>query len=129
MHTPREEELMRRMVEEQRLAGDFKLPIHLDLSASLCLVAQLQLASRHPGNQDSPSAELARTLIDGIITRTRQAGFVACAELMKLGDDPQHDIRPPERPPCCAHCGAELHSKQDIQNHQCKLIELAHYPD
>lgn len=123
-----EQELVRRMVAEQQRARDFKVPLVFDLSSLLCLVANLQLALRHPGNTGA-AKQLARATIDGIIERVSEAGFSATAELMKLGDDPQHDTRPPERPPCCAHCGAEIHSKEEAEKHQCNLIELGHYPD
>ena len=80
--------------ERERLGGEL-FPVFafvlLDLDSALCLVGNLQLALRHPGNTGL-SAKTARETIDGIIERAREAGYSAHAELMKLGDDPAHDV-------------------------------------
>lgn len=84
--------LVQRIREErERLGDEFQLPVLLDLDSALCLVGNLQLALRHPENT-GPSAAVARRAIDGIIERAREAGYSAHAELMKLGDDPRHDV-------------------------------------
>lgn len=84
--------LVQRLREErERLGDEFRLPVILDLDTALCIVGNLQLALRHPGNRGA-SAEVARTTIDGIIERTRTAGYAAHAQLMKLGEDPRYDV-------------------------------------
>jgi hypothetical protein len=84
--------LTRRVQDElERLGDGFELPVHLDLTAALCLVGNLQLALRHPGNT-GPSAQVARMIIDGVIARMKEAGYLAHAEVMRLGDDPSFDL-------------------------------------
>lgn len=86
-------ETLLRRCDEERVRSDaarFKLPVELDLHSALCVIGNLQLALRHPANS-GPSAEVARTAIDGMIRRMREAGLTAHAELARLGDDPGYD--------------------------------------
>ena len=83
--------ILRAATAEQERAPLFRLPLHLDLTAALAIVGNLQLAMRHPGN-DGPSREVARTLIDGIIERMETSGFPASAALARMGDDPRRDV-------------------------------------
>jgi len=77
--------------ERARLGAEFELPILVGLDAALCLIANLQLALRHPGNRGT-SAKIARQTIDGIIARLREAGYLAHAEIAEMGNDPSCDI-------------------------------------
>ena|SRR5258707_4004084 len=87
-----QEDLTRRVRDElERLGGGFELPVHLDLTAALCLIGNLQLALRHPAHT-GPSAQVARMIIDGVIARLGEAGYLAHAEVARLGDDPAYDL-------------------------------------
>lgn len=81
-------EQARRQREEQ---PDWKLPLILEPQMAIALVANLQLALRHPGNQGSTRA-VARQVIDGIIARFAETGMTAFAMLAALGDDPAYDV-------------------------------------
>ena len=59
--------------------------------SALCVIANLQLALRHPGNNRG-TADVARAVIAGLIERLREGGFPAHAELAELGNDPAHDF-------------------------------------
>jgi hypothetical protein len=92
----RQATLIRRLEAER--PADYVLPLHLNMLMLLTLVANLQLALRHPGNT-GPSAEAARGIIDGIIDRVRDDGYPAHAELMELGNDPAYDTKPTKGEP------------------------------
>jgi hypothetical protein len=70
---------------------DWKLPLVLTPETAMALVASLQLALRHPGNQGM-AAEVARATIDGVIARFAETGLLAFAMLAALGDDPNVDV-------------------------------------
>jgi hypothetical protein len=84
--------LMEACKREYELAkrGGYELPLLISLSAAVGLVASLQLALRHP-EMKGPSEKIARGVVAAMIQRTRDDGFVACAELMELGNDPAND--------------------------------------
>lgn len=71
----------------------FTIPVVLDLPTALMLVSQLQLAARHPGNV-GPALESNKTIVRGVIDRTRIAGFEAFAAMMELGNNPANDYEP-----------------------------------
>ena len=83
-------QLAERVRQEYDRALPWSLPIELDLHSALCLVANLQLALRHPGNT-GPSAGVARRVVDGIIARFESTGYPAHAELARLGDNSAYD--------------------------------------
>jgi hypothetical protein len=62
------------------------IPVTLTPQSALCLIGQLQLALRHPGNVGH-AADAARWLIDGLLVRLREGGFLAHAELGEAGED------------------------------------------
>jgi len=86
------EELIERASEEVRRLGDqLDIELHLGLSSAMYLVAQLQLAMRHPGNTGE-APEIARGFIDGVIQIMARGGYPATAEVARAGDDPKHDV-------------------------------------
>src|SRR5262249_40385417 len=82
----RQEAMITAATKDFERGKDFKLPIVLDLPLLQILVAQLQLASRHPTN-NGPAAQGARDIIDQIIARVELEGFLAIGEMMRAGDD------------------------------------------
>lgn len=90
------QKLLEQIEIEVRQCPDVRFPILLDLESSMCLVAQLQLALRHPSNSGN-SADVARTIIEGIIDGFHQAGLHACAELARLGGDLDYDDPVPQQ--------------------------------
>jgi hypothetical protein len=85
-----EYDLLDRVAAEASGAIQPTIPILLDPTLALMLVANLQLALRHPGNCGK-SAEVARQVVDGIIARFEEMGYKAHAELARLGNDPEYD--------------------------------------
>jgi hypothetical protein len=85
-------ELFAAVVDEQfRARADrYCVSLSLDLSSCLAVVANLQLAFRHPGCT-GPAKVLAEIVADAIIAEIRADGFPANADLCKLGYDPSHD--------------------------------------
>jgi hypothetical protein len=86
------ERLVRHAQQEWRVADQQKLifPLHVDVQSAMSLIANLQLALRHPGN-NGISAEVARRTIDGLIGMMAQCGLEATAAIARLGDDPGFD--------------------------------------
>lgn len=82
--------LQRAREEAERLGSGLQFPVMLDLPAALAIIGNLQLALRHPANT-GPSARTARYFCQEIICRMREAGFVANAEIARLGGDPAYD--------------------------------------
>jgi hypothetical protein len=83
--------LVARMKQEREKDKDFQLPILLDLDGLLCLIGNLQLALRHPGNRGEP-ASAARQIKDAIMCRLFEEGYIAHVEFARLGDDASHDF-------------------------------------
>ncbi len=79
--------------DEVERAGEWKIQFELDLSSSLAMCGNLQLALRHPLNA-GPSAAIARRLIDDLHNGMKERGFVAHAQMVALGDDPSYDYDP-----------------------------------
>src|ERR1700722_18839410 len=80
------ESLLRRMEQEAIELPEFDMMLNLDLTATLGLVGNLQIAFRHPGNT-GPSAQMMRDLVRHIIEGMRERGYVATAEACMLGAD------------------------------------------
>jgi hypothetical protein len=98
------------MAEELHRLGAIRIPLVLDPTAAVQLVAQLQLARRHPENIGSAS-ELANEIIEKITEFLRATGFVAHAHLADLGA---------VAPPVCGVCGAKLGpTLEDVAAHRC----------
>jgi hypothetical protein len=87
-------------VEIHEGAGkNFQASIGLDLRRALDLIANLQVAARHPGNH-GPAAHTAREIIDELTAKIASAGCTATLALIELGEnqqygqgEPQHDGR------------------------------------
>jgi hypothetical protein len=92
MSPSQQEDLFAKITQESKMAqaGKYVLPVHMDLSIALCVVAALQLALRHPQNKGE-SAKVVQDVVDQIITRTRADGYRMHAELMELGNDTAFD--------------------------------------
>src|SRR5258708_5797312 len=86
----RQKERLVAAAEQEARVCAIDFPLYLDQTSVLCLIANLQLALRHPGNTGA-SAAVARKFVDGMISRMKDAGLVATAELARLGDDPAYD--------------------------------------
>ena len=71
--------------------GEFLAELHMDFHVTLVLISMVQLALRHPGTEGKATARLARDVINGLIGRMKDAGYVANAELASLGFDPAYD--------------------------------------
>ena len=109
-------------------AGSFILPVHMDLHVIMCVVGALQLALRHPANT-GPSSLVVREMIDGIISRVEEAGYVATAEMMRLGDNPDYDQTRAPAPKYellahggaikCLRCGMVSHNPNDVAQLYC----------
>jgi hypothetical protein len=84
------EDLARRCVAEleQREGVPFMVVLHL--GAVIPLIANLQVALRHPLNPEATAA-IARAMIDGLIRQLREANCPAHAELALLGNNPEYD--------------------------------------
>jgi hypothetical protein len=91
MTNGQKEALMREVVREHERGKSYRLPILADLQEALVIISNMLLALRHPGARDGSAARSAREIIDLVIARIRQDGFVAVAQLMELGNDPGND--------------------------------------
>jgi len=74
---------------ERLVREDWRFPFELDATGVLCLVAQLQLATRHPRNTGT-SADWARGFVAGLVRQVEEIS-PSLAESLRLGDDPQYD--------------------------------------
>jgi hypothetical protein len=72
----------------QRHGG--KTTLQIPISAWVAVIANLQLAMRHPGNQGE-ARQLAREFIDQSIDAI-QKEEPELAMLLRRGDDPAHDV-------------------------------------
>lgn len=91
--TTEEQQLLERCNVEATTpeADAFLFHLALDLTSTLAIVGQLQLALRHPGNT-GPGAQIARNTANFLIGGLAGAGLVAIAELARLGDNPECDV-------------------------------------
>jgi hypothetical protein len=64
--------------------------VKMDLPSAILLVGMVQLAMRHPEN-DGMARYVGLGLVANMIVKMREFGFLACAELAELGDDPRYD--------------------------------------
>lgn len=87
-----EQELILAMtVEAQRsLQMDQKFLFAVDLVTLQLVVAQLQLALRHPSN-NGIGANASRQFIDDLIAQVRESSYPATAKVLEMGNDPAHD--------------------------------------
>lgn len=93
MSSPADKKRLLQRVSHEAVAAitnRFLLPVHMDLHVLMCVVGSLHLALRHPANT-GPASQVVRDLLDGIIARVTAEGYIASAELMRLGDDPAYD--------------------------------------
>jgi hypothetical protein len=88
--TTEKNDMMRRATVECLDHRDAQIYLGLDLSSATCIVAQLQLALRHPVNRGA-SASIIRKLITEIITDLEMQGLPTTAALLRLGDNPDYD--------------------------------------
>jgi hypothetical protein len=129
--------LLQLIDEEVRTAaaGSFILPVHMDLHVIMCVVGALQLALRHPANT-GPSALVVREVIDGIIARVVEAGYVATGEMLRLGDNPDYDETRAPAPTYellahggaikCLRCGMVSHNLNDVAQLYCANCHRFH---
>jgi hypothetical protein len=85
------ERLITQMTEEHKQADGIQLVLNLDIGTALVVIAQIQLALRHPSNTGA-SAAIARQVIDGMIGQMEDAGLTAFADAARTGDDPRYDV-------------------------------------
>lgn len=71
--------------ECQALPSGMKLPILFDVPVALILVAQLQLALKHPQNTGA-AAEIARSIIESVISRMTHLEMFATVQLLRIVD-------------------------------------------
>jgi hypothetical protein len=83
-------ELFEEATREAAASSEWQLPVVMGIEVLTAVVAQLQLALRHPGNKGR-SREIVREVVDQVIGRLEQEGFMATAELLRLGDNPEFD--------------------------------------
>jgi hypothetical protein len=86
---------MERVLDEQMRGRDVLLYVGFDLMTAMAVVACLQLALRHPHNTvgtTSPTAQRARELVGVLIAQFEAQGFPSFAEMLRLGNDPNHDV-------------------------------------
>jgi hypothetical protein len=88
--------LYEKSVEENRERPDFLVPLHLDVPALMTLVAQLQLAARHPMNTGA-TGQAGREIIALIIQKIKDEGFPFTAAMMELGNNRALDYDPRQR--------------------------------
>lgn len=74
---------------EKLVAAHPYLKLDVDWQTGIALLASLQLSLRHPGNRGH-SARLVREFCDAFIEAVEQVD-PALAQLLRRGDDPQHD--------------------------------------
>jgi hypothetical protein len=93
-------DLIRRMSEEVlRYPSGRPIKIELgDLGAAIALIAHLQLSLRHPEVLRNAAAKTVRGFIDELIRKMETAGYPACAECARMGDNPNFDM---EATPLC----------------------------
>jgi hypothetical protein len=104
------------MAEELHRLGAIKIPVFLDPTSAVQLVAQLQLAQRHPENA-GVSSELGTQIIAKVTEFLRASGFVAHAYLADLGNVLSE--------PVCARCGAAIgSSRAALAEHRCERKPL-----
>jgi len=121
------EQLLQRIDQEARIG--FILSVHMDLHVLMCVVGALQLALRHPANT-GPSSKVVRELIAGIIERVEQEGYLATAEMLRLGDNPENDesyeILDEGRAIKCLICGMVSHNPNDVAQRYCGKCHRFH---
>jgi hypothetical protein len=104
--------LMQRL--EAEVDETYSIPVTLTPQAAICLIGQLQLALRHPGNTGA-AAHVGRKMIEGLLARLREGGFPAHAELAEMGNEVE--------PMCahCGHCGAPIRNAEEAREHVCRF--------
>ena len=74
--------------------ADLDIELHFTLPTLLTVIAQMQLAQRHPGN-NGQSAHLARRVIERLIERV--SFTPAIRAVLEAGNDTEYD-KPKSRP-------------------------------
>jgi hypothetical protein len=128
------EELLQRAVAECLIGSNIDMPLSLNLHSALAIVGALQLALRHPAVAGTQSSVPVRKLIDAVIAATETNGYLAAAEMMRLGDHPEHDrkyvLSQDGLAIKCLSCGRVSHNPHDVQNRYCghchKFLEDGH---
>lgn len=72
---------------------DFLIPIHINVMTLMCLIGNLQLATRHPLNT-GPSSDAAKEFIALAMKKLKQEGFHHTAAMCELGSDAGFDYDP-----------------------------------
>jgi hypothetical protein len=78
-------------VAQLEAAAEQIVRFEVDLITALAMVANLQLAARHPLNT-GPSARRAREVVDTVKQALRAGGLESVLAMVELGDDPHYDI-------------------------------------
>jgi hypothetical protein len=88
-----QETLMQDCMRESVRAKDIdvQFDFKLDFMQVQFIIANMQLALRHPGNT-GVCAEFARKLIAQLIDQVTQIGFPHTALMLELGSDPEEDL-------------------------------------
>ena len=82
--------LLHSMVDEARKTEGVRLTVVLAPESAIALIANLQIALRHPGNAGM-TARVARGAIGELIGQLRAAGLAAFADVAEMGNDPEND--------------------------------------
>lgn len=92
MNSREKQELLERVtVESQDLHDEgWKITVTWDIDCLMILIAQLQLALRHPQNV-GPSAQVTRSVLQKLIDEL-PVDSLALRELANKGNDPKHDL-------------------------------------
>jgi hypothetical protein len=91
IHSPEFFERFAADLEALRKDSNDQVHLDLDISTAVMLVAQLQLAQRHPGNTGD-SSRRARTLVASLINKLASTSTIRRA--LEAGNDPAHDVPP-----------------------------------
>jgi hypothetical protein len=83
--------LAERAIKEADAMNDIALPVYFNMITAQMLIANLQLALRHPRNQGN-ARKLAYEVIDGLIRQMAEVGAAANVEMAMLGNDPSNDV-------------------------------------
>jgi hypothetical protein len=79
------------LANELRGVNHHRITLDLKPSEALTLVAQLQLAARHPNNAGH-GKQLAISFIDAIRVWFATHACMAVVDVIRRGDDPAHDV-------------------------------------
>ena len=80
-------ELQEKFTEQLVQDGSKSITVEMDVVEAVSVVAQVQLAMRHP---DNPAVDNARLFCKQLIAGVREIN-AQIADIMELGFDPEHD--------------------------------------